>query len=127
LENSIEPVSLFQLNSFERKLIHRHFDHNPAIVTKTYRQGDEFELRVYPISNLKKYAAEKAEEAVRTGQTIVLPHMGDYERFIIHDSLKDKEKIKSVSYGEGGDRHIEIEPDIFGRKLKKIIKKIRLF
>jgi len=127
LENSIEPVTLTKLNSFERKLVHRHFDHNPNVVTKTYRIGEIYELRVIPVGNLKKYAIEKAEEAIRTGEKVVLPHMSSYERYIIHETLKDMDSIKSESHGEGEDRHIEIEPEVFGRSLKRIIKKIKLF
>ncbi|MBN1997109.1 hypothetical protein JW935_06120 [candidate division KSB1 bacterium] len=127
LKDSILPVSFHDLNSFERKLIHRHFDHNSEIVTKTYRHDEDYELKVYPVGNLKRYAHEKASEAVEKGERIVLPHMGNYERFIIHDTLKSNEAVKSESYGEGDERHIEIEPEMFGRGLKKIIRKIRLF
>lgn len=127
LSSSTEPISLSNLNSFERKLVHRAFDHNPDIVTKTYREGEEFELRVYPIGNLKRFAESKADEAVETGEAIKLPHMSNYERFIIHDALKNREEIKSSSQGEGEDRHIILQPNAFGRGLKRIIRKIRLF
>ena len=127
LDNSIEPITLSKLNAFERKLIHRAFDHNPDIVTKTYRDGDDYELRVYPVGNLRRYAETKAQEAIEKGERVVLPHMSSYERFIIHDALKDRDDIKSISQGEGEDRHIVLEPNIFGRGLKRIIKKIRLF
>jgi predicted RNA-binding protein Jag len=79
------------------------------------------------VGNLRRYAQQKAEQAIRTGERVVLPHMNDYERFIVHDALKDLTSVKSASYGEGENRHIEIEPDLFGRGLKRIIKKIRLF
>lgn len=127
LDNSLEPVSLEKLNAFERKLVHRQFDHDPNFVTKTYRNEEEFELKIYPVGNLRKYAEKKAEEAVETGQKIVLPHMSSYARYVIHDTLKDIETVKSASYGEGEERHIEIEPEVYGRGLKRIIKKIRLF
>ena len=127
LENSIEPISLSKLNAFERKLIHRHFDHNPNIVTKTYRFGEDYELRVYPVGNLRQYAQKKADEALQTGKKITLPHMSNYERFVVHDTLKAIDSIKSSSFGEGEERHIEIEPEMFGRGLKRIIKKIKLF
>lgn len=127
LDSSIEPISLPNLNAFERKLIHRAFDHNPDIVTKTYRDGEEFELKVYPIGNLKRFVDEKAEQALETGETITLPHMSSYERYVIHDSLKSRDEIKSSSEGEGKDRHIVLEPNAFGRGLKKMIRKIRFF
>ncbi len=127
LANSLEPVSLTQLNSFERKQIHRFFDNKADYVTKTYREGEEYELRVYPVGNLKRYAEGKAEEAINTGKKVILPHMSNYERFLIHEALKSNEAIKSASFGEGEDRHIEIEPVIFGRGLRRIIRKIKLF
>ncbi len=127
LVGSLKPVSLYQLNSFERKQIHRFFDNKADYVTKTYRQGEDYELRVYPVGNLKRYAEEKAEEAIKTGKKVVMPHMSSYERFIVHETLKSNEAVKSASFGEGEDRHIEIEPEIFGRGLRRIIRKIKLF
>jgi len=128
LSNSIEPISIPELNAFERKLIHRHFDHNPDIVTKTYRLNDEdYELRVYPIGNLKKWAQEQAEQAVNNREKITLPHMSNYERFVVHDALKEITTVKTESHGDGDERHIVIEPDVFGRGLKRMIRKIKLF
>lgn len=126
LNNSIEPITLSKLNSFERKLVHRHFDHNPDVVTKTYRNGEDFELKIYPVGNLRKFAQEKAEEAKQSRKKVALPHMCSYERFVIHDTLKEMDSIKAESFGEGEERHIEISPEAFGRGLKRIIKKIKL-
>jgi predicted RNA-binding protein Jag len=128
LRESIIPISLTNLDAFERKQIHRYFDRSGDVVTKTYRLSDEaFELKVYPVGNLRKYAESKAQEAIQSGQKVVLPHMSSYERFIIHEALKANDAVKALSHGEGEERHIEIEPDVFGRGLKKIIKKIKLF
>jgi predicted RNA-binding protein Jag len=127
LGDSIEPISLTRLNAFERKLVHRHFDHNPNVVTKTYRHDDVYELMVFPVGNLRKYALAKANEAIATGDKVVLPKMSNYERFVVHEALKDLAEVKSNSYGEGEDRHIELVPEVFGRGLKRIIKKIKLF
>lgn len=128
LADSVEPIVIPELNAFERKLIHRQFDNNSEIVTKTYRLGDEdYELRVYPVGNLKRYAQKMADQAVQTRQKVVLPHMSNYERFVVHDYLKGLDTVKTNSVGEEDDRHIEIEPEVFGRGLKRIIKKIKLF
>ncbi len=128
LIDSIEPIIIPELNAFERKLIHRQFDNNPDIVTKTYRLDDDvYELRVYPVGNLKRYAQKKADEAVEKRQKIVLPHMSNYERFIVHDYLKEIDTVHTTSEGEDEDRHIVIEPAVFGRGLRRMIKKIRLF
>jgi len=128
LSDSIIPISLTRLSPFERKQIHRAFDRDPSVTTKTYRIGEEeYELRLYPVTNLRKYAEKKAEEAIQSGQKVVLPHMSSYERFIVHEALKNNEAIKANSFGEGDDRHIELEPELFGRGLRKIMKKIKLF
>lgn len=128
LADSIVPISLTRLTPFERKQVHRVFDRDPNVATKTYRIGEEeHELRIYPVGNLKKYVEKKVEEAIQTGQKVVLPHMSSYERFVVHEALKDNEAVKANSYGEGDDRHIELEPELFGRGLKRIIKKIKLF
>lgn len=126
LADSIEPIVIPNLNAFERKLIHREFDRNPEIVTKTYRYDEEYELRVIPVGNLKRFAKKKADEAIETREKVVLPPMTNYERFVVHSSLKDLDTIKTSSHGEGEYRHIEIEPEMFGRGLKRIIKKIKL-
>jgi predicted RNA-binding protein Jag len=128
LRDAITPVSVSNLGAFERKQVHRHFDRNSEIVTKTYRLSDDvFELKIYPVGNLRRYAEQKAEEAIQSGQTAVLPHMSSYERFVIHEALKANDAVKALSFGEGEERHIEIAPNTFGRGLKKIIKKIKLF
>lgn len=127
LVDSIEPISITELNAFERKLIHNQFDDSTEITTKTYRISDDaYELRIYPIGNLKRYAQKKADEAVETRKKVVLSHMTSYERFVVHDYLKDLETVKTSSHGEGEERHIEIEPEVFGRGLKRIIRKIKL-
>jgi predicted RNA-binding protein Jag len=128
LYDSITPISFTQLSASDRRLIHRHFDHNSDINTKTYKLSEEeYELRIYPVGNLRRHAEKMADQAMKTGEKVVLPPMSSYERFIVHESLKGNDAIKSASFGEGEERHIEIEPEIFGRGLKKIIKKIKLF
>ena len=126
LRDSLEPVSLTDLNAFERKRIHRFFDDKDDYRTKTYRSGEEFTLKVYPVGNIKKFAEEKAQEALATGNIETLPPMSNYERYIIHDCLKDINGIKTASVGEGDERRVEIHPVSFGRGLKRIIKKIKL-
>jgi len=127
LRDTLEPVSLKGLTAFERKRIHRFFDDKEDFETKTYRSGDEFTLRVYPVGNIKKLAKEKAQQALETGNVITLPPMGNYERFVVHDCLQDMEGIETASSGEGEDRRVEIRPVKFGRGLRKIMKKIKLF
>ena len=63
---------------------------------------------------------------MQTGQSIVLPYLGNYERFVIHNYLKDFDGIETKSVGEGDQRRLEIKQAKFGRSLKRIIKKIKL-
>lgn len=127
LRDTWKPMSIDSLTAYERKRIHTFFDNKSDYKTKTYREGETFIFRIYPLKNLKKLAEEKAKEALSTGNTLALPPMGNYERFIIHDHLKDWDRIETVSFGEDKERHIEIIPKKFGRTLKKIMKKIKLF
>ncbi|MCG8604081.1 hypothetical protein MJD09_03660 [bacterium] len=127
LKDAIHPESLVGLNSFERKLVHRHFDHNQEFQTRTYRDGERFTLKVYPIGNIEKMAHEKAKLSMETGEAVALPPMGSYERFIVHKALKDLAGIETSSEGEGDQRHVNIVSKRFGRGLKRIAKKIKLF
>lgn len=128
LSNSHAPVQVGQLNPFERKQVHRHFERNKALFeTKTYRDGDDHVLWIFPVANLKKFVESKAQEALDSGEDVALPPMSSYERFIVHNVLKDLGNIETTSVGEGEERHIEIHPKKFGRGLKRIVKKIKLF
>ena len=127
LRDSIEPVALENLTAYERKRIHSFFDHKPEFKTKTYRDNDHYILKVFPIGNLKKFAEEKMKTVMETGQSVYIENLGNYERFIIHDHLKSIEGIETTSTGEENNRVLEIKQKQFGRALKKIIKKIKIF
>lgn len=126
LRDSIEPYSVENLNSFERKKIHSFFDGNEDYETRTYRKGEQFVLKVIPVGNLKRLAKENAEKVLQTGETIVMPYLNNYERFVIHNYLKDFDGVETKSVGEGQDRRLEIKQAKFGRSLKRIIKKIKI-
>ncbi len=128
LSASHQPITLENLNPFERKQIHQHFERRKMMYeTKTYRRGEEHVLWVFPVANLKKFAESKAQEALERGEEIALPPMSNYERFIVHNILKEFGSIDTLSAGEGEGRHIVIQPKKFGRSLRKIAKKIKLF
>jgi predicted RNA-binding protein Jag len=127
LRESYEPYCVENLNGFERKRIHSFFDSKEEYETRTYRHGERFVLKVIPVGNLKQLAKENAEKVLQTGEPVVLPYLGNYERFIIHNYLKDFEGIETKSVGEGKDRRLEIKQTKFGRSLKRIIKKIKIF
>ncbi len=127
LVDSLAPVSLLNLDTNERRQVHRHFDRSLEYATKTYKLAEnEFDLRVYPVGNLRRLAEKSAAEAIQTGKKVALPPMSSYERFVIHEALKTNESVKSASHGEGAERHVEVEPELYGRSLKKMIKKIKL-
>lgn len=126
LRDSFEPYCVENLNSFERKRIHSFFDAKEDFETRTYRQGEQYVLKVIPVGNLKSLAKENTEKVLQTGETVVMPYLGNYERFIIHNFLKDFEGIETKSVGEGPDRRLEIKQAKFGRSLRRIIKKIKI-
>jgi len=126
LRDSLRPYCVENLNSYERKRIHSFFDNKEDYDTRTYRQEGRFVLKVIPVGNLKRLAKENAEKVLRTGETVVMPYLGNYERFIVHDYLKDFEGIETKSVGEGEERRLEIKQAKFGRTLKRIIKKIKI-
>jgi predicted RNA-binding protein Jag len=127
LADSMEAVHLDDLSPAERKHVHEFFEHKLDFETKTYRDGEKHVLWVFPVGNLKKFAMAKANEAVESGEILALKPMSNYERFIIHDALKDVESVETSSEGEGAERHVVISPAKFGRRLKRIVKKIKLF
>lgn len=126
LRESYEPYCVENLNSFERKRIHSFFDNKEEYETRTYRRGEQFVLKVIPIGNLKRLAKENAEKVLQTGEAVVMPYLGNYERFVIHNYLKDFGGIETKSVGEGADRRLEIKQVRFGRSLKRIMKKIKI-
>ncbi len=119
LQESLEPFIIQNLNPFQRKQVYYHFEKTKEYKIKTYREEDHITLKVYPVGKLKRLAEQKTQEVLMKKTSEALPPMGSYERFIIHDYLKDRDGIKTESKGEKGkDRHIIIIP-VFGRTPKK--------
>ena len=124
LVNSIQSITFRELSGYQRKAIQKHFEHIQEYRIKTYRERDDVIMKVYPVGQLKRLAEQKTQEVLMKGKPEALPPMGSFERFVIHDYLKEREGIKTESFGEEGkDRHIEIYP-LFGRTLKKTKKKL---
>jgi predicted RNA-binding protein Jag len=112
------------LNAFQRKMIHRHFEKTQEYKSKTYRENDtDYVLKIFPVGQLRRFAEQKAQEVLMKGEREVLPPMGAFERFVIHEYLKDRSGIRTESFGEGAERHIEIVP-VFGRTLKKAKRRL---
>lgn len=134
LDDSLRPVQVENLNPFERKQFHRHFERRKSSYqTKTYRNEDNHVLWIFPVGNLKRFLMGKAQEVIASGENLALPAMGSYERFLAHNILKELGTVESVSEGEGEERHLVLQPKkieppapSFGRTLRKVAKKIKL-
>lgn len=60
--------------------------------------------------SLRGLAERMAEEAVRSGRTVVLEPMPAYERRIIHVTLRDDSAVRTESVGSGNRRRVTIIP-----------------
>lgn len=117
-QDSLESVVIREMNAFQRKQLYRHFEKTGEYQVKSYREGEDVVLRVYPVGRLKRLAEEKLQLVLMNGKPEALPPMGSFERFVIHSYLKEREGVRTESIGEQGkDRHIEIQP-LFGRSPK---------
>ncbi|MFO7890161.1 MAG: R3H domain-containing nucleic acid-binding protein [bacterium] len=126
LTDSIHPYVLNDLNPHQIQQIKKKLLIDKEYKIKTYKQGRDIKVKIFPLGNLKRFAEQKAQEVLMKGEKIKLPHMGAFERFIIHDYLKSRNGIKTKSFGkEGKDRSIQIYP-LFGRKPKKAKKKLTI-
>lgn len=123
LLGNMTSYSLSGLNAFQRKMIHKHFERTQEYKSKTYREDEDYILKVFPVGQLRRFAEQKAQEVLMKGEKEALPPMGSFERFVIHEYLKDRSGVRTESFGEGSDRHIEISP-IFGRALKKAKRRL---
>jgi predicted RNA-binding protein Jag len=125
LRDAIHFMAIRELNGYQRKEIHKHFEKTQEYKVKSYREEDDnVILRVYPVGNLRRLAEQKTQEVLMKGKSEILPPMGSFERFVVHDYLKDREGVKTESFGEKGkDRHVEISP-LFGRSPKKTKRKL---
>jgi len=123
LVSSFKPFEISDLNGFQRKQIYHHFEKKQEYKVKSYRKDKGVVLKIFPIGNIKRLAEQKAQEVLIKGEPEVLSPMGSFERFIIHNYLKDREGIKTESYDEGLKRHVEIHP-VFGRNPKKTKRKL---
>ena len=123
LQGTLSPYCFKGLSGYERKLMYRYFDDSQEFSVRSYRDGDEHVLKVFPTGQLKRLAEQKVQEVLMQGAAAELPPMGAYERFVIHDYLQGREGISTKSFGEkGNDRHVKIMP-VFGRSKRKIKKR----
>jgi spoIIIJ-associated protein len=60
--------------------------------------------------SLRRLAGRMAEEAVRSGRTVVLEPMPPYERRIVHLALREDVDVRTQSVGTGNRRRVTIIP-----------------
>lgn len=119
LNETIRPYKIKGLNKVDRERIFEHFENSSEFKVKIYREETAYLVRIYPVGKLKRLAEEKTQEVLMKGRQEELQPMGSFERFVIHDYLKERSDIKTESIGEPGkDRRIVITP-LFGRKPRK--------
>ena len=59
---------------------------------------------------LQRLAHRMADQAVRTGRTVLMEPMPPYERRIVHLALRDRDDVSTESIGEGAHRKVTIIP-----------------
>ncbi|MBN1892924.1 hypothetical protein JW906_00435 [bacterium] len=123
LQSALQAVEITDLNPFQRKQIYRYFERGAEYKIKAFPRDDHWIMKIYPVGNLRRLAEQKAQEVLMKGEIISLPPLGSFERFVIHDYLKDRSGLRTESCGEGEERHIEIHPQ-FGRMPKKIKRRL---
>jgi len=123
LQSSLQAVEIAGLNPFQRKQVYRHFERGTEYKIKAFPRDDHWIMKIYPVGNLKRLAEQKAQEVLMKGEMVSLSPLGSFERFVIHDYLKERSGLRTESRGEGEERHIEIHPQ-FGRMPKKIKRRL---
>jgi len=124
LSNSLTPVVLRSLNGFQQKQVDRYFSRNQEYRVKSIRENENASaLQIYPIGNLIRFAETKAQEVLITGEPQVLPPMGAFERFTIHEYIQKRGGLRTESHGEYKQRHVEIFP-VFGRTPRKAKRRL---
>ena len=118
-----EPVILTGLNSFQCNQAQRILEKANEYQVKGYREGDLMVLKVYPVGRLRRLAEQMAQEVMLKGEAVELPKMGSFQRFVVHEYFKDRQGVRTESFGEGEDRRIRIQQQ-YGRVMKKIKKKL---
>lgn len=125
-QNHLDPLEIQGLNAFQRKQLHLHFKKHREFLVRSIRDQVDKEvvlLRVYPLGELQRMAEARVQEVLITGEPQQLPPMDAFARFLVHDYLKNREGIRTESFGEEKERHVQIFP-VFGRELKKAKRRL---
>ncbi|OVE79586.1 hypothetical protein BVY01_02130 [bacterium I07] len=123
MTENMKPAQIKDLNSFQRKQLRSYYERLGEFEVRSYKDDEEVIIRVYPVGMLKRLAEQKMQEVLMNGKLEPLPPMSSFERFIIHDYLKERDGIRTESSGEGTERHIIIHP-LFGRQPRKAKRRL---
>lgn len=75
------------------------------------RGGDRGGLDDQEREAVEQYAREAAEEVVRTGEPKVLRDMNSRERWVVHNTVRDIEGVRSESIGEDPSKRVKLLPE----------------
>lgn len=59
---------------------------------------------------LREIADDAADEAIETGESIKLQPMSASERRVVHEYLRDREDVDTISEGQEPNRRLVVEP-----------------
>ncbi len=123
-QDAMQPFTVSGITGYHQNVLRKYFEKSEEYSIKSYHEGENILLKVYPLGKLRRCAEQATQEVLMKGKPVELSVMGSYERFIIHDYLKDREGVYTESLGEEGkNRHVMIHP-LFGRQLRKEKKKL---
>jgi predicted RNA-binding protein Jag len=60
---------------------------------------------------VEQYAREAAEEVIRTGEPKILRDMNSRERWVVHNTVRDIEGVRSESIGEDPSKRVKLLPE----------------
>jgi predicted RNA-binding protein Jag len=122
--NALAPAVLDGLDPFQRKQVHRHFERTQEYTVRpVHGEGGSVTLRVYPVGGLRRMAESVVQEVLMNGEPRHLPQMGSFERFLVHEYMKERGGVRTESVGEGSERHVVVHP-LFGRLPKKAKRRL---
>jgi hypothetical protein len=124
VRESMEPVFVPGLNAFQAKMVSKHFGRGEEVKIKIIENEDKsITLKAYPVGKLRRLAETRAQKVLLSGETQHLPSMGSFERFVVHEYIKNRGGLRSESSGEGEERHVAIFP-VFGRIPRKAKRRL---
>jgi spoIIIJ-associated protein len=91
----------------------QHISHRAASMEEDDRRRVDIDAggwRERRAEELKDIADRAADDAVDTGESVALPPMSSSERRVVHEYLRDREDVDTVSEGREPNRRLVVEP-----------------